>query len=96
MDQEATPTPSRVAYIYTPALIAAADTLPANLGRASLVHSLVDAFALLESDEGSDDGGVHQESAARIVPSEPCTKEQLLKFHDAKFVGASLEEGRYC
>lgn len=39
--------PCRIAYIYSPALVRAADRLPSNRGRSTLSHALVAAFGLL-------------------------------------------------
>jgi histone deacetylase 8 len=61
----------------------AADCLPANEGRASLVHSLVDAFSLLDNGDGS------RESLAKamVIESERASRADLLKFHDERYIG---------
>lgn len=40
------------AYLWSPQLQRAADGLPANTGRSSLVHGLIRALGLLENEEG--------------------------------------------
>jgi hypothetical protein len=65
----------RVAYVSSPSLLAAADKLPSNEGRPSLVHGLVDALGLL--DEGR----------AELIHSARATRDDLVKYHDAQYVG---------
>jgi len=43
------------AYIWSPALQAAADALPANKGRSSRVHSLIRALGLVQAPTGADE-----------------------------------------
>lgn len=83
--------PRKVSYVHSKALLAAADRLPSNLGRASLVHSLIDALELLQSDDEIDAEGIERRSGnrARVIESVPATREDLLKFHEKKFVGES-------
>lgn len=87
------PTPiPRVSYISSPSLLLAADSLPSNPGRATLVHSLIVALGLLqptEDDEGEGEGEevVYRGNRARLVRSEKCTREDLTAYHDEEFVG---------
>lgn len=73
----------RVAYVHSDELIRAADCLPANEGRASLVHSLVDAFSLLDDGDGSREGPAQ----ARVVEPERASRTELLRFHDERYIG---------
>lgn len=73
----------RVAYVHSDKLIRAADCLPANEGRASLVHSLVDAFSLLDDGDGSREGLVR----AEVVEPELASRSELLRFHDERYIG---------
>lgn len=65
-------TSRRVAYVHSDELIAAADKLPSNAGRANLVHSLVEAFGLLESGR----------AGASIIDAAAATREELISYHD--------------
>lgn len=76
----------RVAYVYSDELIRAADCLPANQGRASLVHSLADSYGLLASSPAGDPARLG-ESTARVVPPVRATRDQLTRFHDHAFIG---------
>ncbi|EMS20778.1 hypothetical protein NBRC10512_007630 [Rhodotorula toruloides] len=76
----------RVAYVHSDELIRAADCLPANEGRASLVHSLVDAFSLLDDGDGSREGPAQ----ARVVEPERASRTELLRFHDERYIDAIL------
>ncbi|KAG0662140.1 hypothetical protein C6P46_003533 [Rhodotorula mucilaginosa] len=79
----------RVAYVYSDELIRAADCLPANEGRASLVHSLADSYGLLASSPAGarDRPG---DRTACIVPPVRATRDQLTRFHDHAFIDAIL------
>ena len=79
----------RVAYVYSDELIRAADCLPANEGRASLVHSLADSYGLLASSPAGADGR-SVDNTARIVPPVRATRDQLTRFHDHAFIGNLL------
>ncbi|GAA5878232.1 hypothetical protein JCM1840_004043 [Sporobolomyces johnsonii] len=74
----------RVAYVHSEELIQAADVLPANEGRASLVHSLCSAYGLL------DDGERDEQPRARLLEPIEATRDELLKFHDRAYVDAIL------
>ncbi|KAI5478406.1 hypothetical protein MNV49_005155 [Pseudohyphozyma bogoriensis] len=78
--------PKRVSYIHSDTLVAAADALPSNIGRASLTHNLVVALDLLEQDGSSATGdGEGKVRKAKVVKSVPATREELVRFHDAGF-----------
>lgn len=66
----------RAAYVHSAELVAAADKLPSNEGRASLVHSLVEAFELLEEASGNAADG------AVIIEAVAATREELCSYHD--------------
>ncbi|KAM0748508.1 Arginase/deacetylase [Meredithblackwellia eburnea MCA 4105] len=87
---------SAVVYIHSKSLITAADQLPANVGRASLVHNLIHALGLLQEDgeeeEEEGDGPREERKRALVVTSEPATRKQLEKFHDPKFLDAMTGE----
>uniref|UniRef100_A0A0K3CGL9 histone deacetylase n=1 Tax=Rhodotorula toruloides TaxID=5286 RepID=A0A0K3CGL9_RHOTO len=72
----------RVAYVHSGELIGAADCLPANEGRAWLVHSLVDAFSLVYDSDGSREGPAR----AQIIEPERASRADLLKFHDERYI----------
>lgn len=78
---------SRVAYLESQSLIKAADALPANLGRAELVHALIVALQLLDDPTNTEDDGEDVNKTARVVPSHSATRDELLRFHDLKFLG---------
>lgn len=87
------PTSRRVSYIHSTRLQQIGDELPSNLGRASLVHSLISSCGLLDDGEEA----VEEESAegevkmrAKIVEPEVATRQELLSFHDEDFIGSSL------
>jgi hypothetical protein len=84
----------RVAYVYSDELIRAADCLPANEGRASLVHSLADSYGLLASSPAGarDRPG---DRTACIVPPVRATRDQLTRFHDHAFIGELALFTRY-
>lgn len=79
--------PRAVCYVSSPALLAAADALPSNIGRASTIHELIDAFSLLSAD--GDASG-----CAQLIASAPASREQLLSFHDEDLVGESRARPR--
>lgn len=62
------------------ALIRAADRLPSNVGRAGRVDALIRALPAC--------------SGAHFVESEPASRQDLLAFHSAAFVGPSPESAR--
>lgn len=62
----------RVGYAYNEALIEAADRLPSNIGRASRVHGLIEAFGLVEEME--------------TIDSPPIAAEALKTYHDDEFI----------
>lgn len=55
--QRARPHPRRVAYITSPEAREAADRLPSNTGRSSLVHALIECMDLLEQEDQDEDHG---------------------------------------
>lgn len=69
----------KVAYIWSPTLQHAADQLPSNIDRSSMVHSLVHALDLW----GEDD------TRAAVIPPDPtlATAEQLQRYHSPAYVG---------
>lgn len=77
----------RVAYVHSEELIEAANTLPANVGRHRLAHKLIRAHGLLELAAEGDE--LDQAGRARAYVVEPiaATREELIKFHDERFVG---------
>lgn len=80
----------RVAYIHSEELVETANTLPANVGRHRLAHELIRAHGLLElPDEAAEGDKVKDGGRARAYVVEPlaATREQLIKFHDERFVG---------
>lgn len=83
------PPPRRVSYVHSSWLIRAADRLPSNEGRASLVHKLTNAFDLLQQPdmEGTSSDELLR---AAVVTSIPATREELVRFHDPAFVGEWL------
>ena len=87
---------ARVVYVSSEASRAAADLLPSNIGRSSLVHSLIDAFDLLQTDpnEQSEDTvpseDVPKSTKARVLAPVSATKRDLTRFHDEELVGHHL------
>ncbi|GAA5821558.1 hypothetical protein JCM3770_006823 [Rhodotorula araucariae] len=79
----------RVAYVHSDALTQAADRLPSNPGRASLVHALIAALDLVATDESSSRSHGHEPRATVVQPRE-ATCEELLRFHDSRYVGTLL------
>ncbi|BGP16681.1 hypothetical protein JCM10213_000402 [Rhodosporidiobolus nylandii] len=78
----------RVVYLHSQELIDAADDLPANEGRASLVHDLVESLDLLDDAHGENgDEGL---AKARVVAPRAATRDELCRFHDARFVDVLL------
>ena len=74
-----------VAYIHSSALIQAADDLPSNLGRASLVHDLIEALNLLDTGDGGSESALG--ARARVVQSKTATRLDLERFHDPGYLG---------
>jgi histone deacetylase 1/2 len=54
----------RVSYIWSRELQEAADQLPSNIGRSSVVHDLIDSFGLLRHMREQKDNGKRSESAS--------------------------------
>ncbi|GAA5870757.1 hypothetical protein JCM3774_001670 [Rhodotorula dairenensis] len=75
----------RVAYVHSDELIRAADCLPANEGRASLVHSLIQSYGLLLAPAGPAGAAV-----AALVPPLRASRDQLTRFHDDGYIEAIL------
>ncbi|GAA5902591.1 hypothetical protein JCM6882_009325 [Rhodosporidiobolus microsporus] len=81
----------RVAYIHSDELIEIADDLPANEGRASLVHQLCSAFALLDDGDTNEDAGGDEDGVrATLVEPLEASREELCRFHDAKYIDTIL------
>jgi hypothetical protein len=83
---------SRVAYVHSKRLQAVSDQLPSNVGRSSLVHSLIAAYGLLSQglDKASlevDNTDCKGKSKATVVEPEEATRLDLLRYHDAAYVG---------
>lgn len=85
-----------MAYVSSPALRNAADRLPSNIGRSSLVHSLIDSLDLF-TQASDDNEGVNplllvrgRPARATLIEPEPVTREELLTFHDGQFIDALL------
>lgn len=78
----------RVSYIHSRGLTRAADRLPSNVGRASLVHNLTSAIGLLHDQTVESD--TDNIARAVVVESVPATRDELVRFHDPAFVGQSL------
>lgn len=78
--------PRRVAYVCSDELLAAADCLPANEGRASLVHSLCTSYGLLAGSHDPEDA---VKSTPRVVTPPRASREELTRFHDERFIGKS-------
>ncbi|WOO81128.1 Histone deacetylase 8 [Vanrija pseudolonga] len=76
------------AYLWSPALQAAADDLPANLGRSRAVHSLIRALRLTRTpDEPAND------AAALVVPPDLAlgTGAELARYHAPGYVEYLLQ-----
>jgi hypothetical protein len=86
---------TRVAYVSSRALLVAADRLPSNLGRASLVHQLIKSFNLIslspndDAEENQANRSAHNNHLIH-VRSIPATREELLEYHDEEFIGEKL------
>lgn len=83
----------RVTYIHQEDLQRAADALPSNKSRASLVHSLIVSLGLLEVASDDSEGEESRSSSdtiytskARVVESTPATRNELEAFHDVDYV----------
>jgi hypothetical protein len=77
----------RVAYIWFEQLEELANALPANLGRSSMVHSLINALGLVKRND-LDVAKSDDMRATVIAPDLRLgTAEALKKYHDAKYVG---------
>ena len=83
------PSPLRTRYIWSQALQDASDQLPANLGRSSLVHGLIQALSLLESNHPDDPSASEDSWRAVVVPPDMTlgTEACLRRYHDAAYVG---------
>ncbi|TXT08966.1 hypothetical protein VHUM_02440 [Vanrija humicola] len=85
--------PHTTAYIWSPELQAAADALPANVGRSSAVHSLIRALGLLSDGGGARDGAAS--AVARVVPPDPALGDaaELARYHARGYVEYLLQPG---
>ncbi|KAJ2584438.1 Histone deacetylase 8 [Coemansia sp. RSA 1836] len=72
----ATATTGRAVLIRSAAGISAADALPSNVGRASRVHALLEAFGLCR--------------AVRVVAPQPATDAELAEFHSEEYIRCVL------
>ncbi|GAA6061488.1 hypothetical protein JCM10212_002567 [Sporobolomyces blumeae] len=79
----------RVIYLHSDALIDAADALPSNQGRASLVHSLCSAFDLLDVDQNDPAATTHR---ATLVEPVQASRTELCAFHDEGFVDSETDQ----
>lgn len=75
-----------VAYVWSQEQQSIADQLPANVGRSSVVHSLVRSLGLLEECNG-----------ARVIAPDPTlgTRERLLRYHTPAYVGSSMRPAHH-
>lgn len=62
----------KVGYAYSQKLIEVADKLPSNVGRASRVQSLINAFGLLDNCD--------------LLEPVECSKQELCAYHDQEFI----------
>ncbi|KAK9464672.1 hypothetical protein V1512DRAFT_88086 [Lipomyces arxii] len=69
----------KIGYAYDPKYTRIADLLPSNIGRATLVDDLIKSRHLLDH-------------CHKIISPSLASKEQLTKFHDAKFISFLLGE----
>ncbi|KAI8872944.1 Arginase/deacetylase [Ramicandelaber brevisporus] len=67
-------TNNKIIYVASKRSIAAADKLPANEGRSTLVHSLVSALGLL------------QHACVSVVPPPPASARDLCAFHTSEYI----------
>lgn len=82
---------ARIAYVHSDALRKVADQLPANIGRSSLVHSLISAYGLLgTTGDGLSPDRQEASSTAAVIAPESAGKADLLRYHDAAYVGKSI------
>ncbi|BGP48643.1 hypothetical protein JCM10450v2_004519 [Rhodotorula kratochvilovae] len=79
----------RVSYIHSDALVHSVNRLPSNLGRASLVHTLNAALDLVATDEDPARDHGHEQRAQVVEPRE-ATRDELLRFHDPRYIDAIL------
>lgn len=79
-----------VAYIWSPTLQKAADALPANLNRSSLVHGLAQSLDLLQV-------GVAEPLRAVLLPPDPslATAEELKRYHSPAYVGGFRDDAAH-
>ncbi|GAA5865763.1 hypothetical protein JCM8547_002770 [Rhodosporidiobolus lusitaniae] len=80
----------RVAYVHSRELLSVADDLPANEGRASLIHELLSSSGLLQDGQGDDNTGLGQGARARVVKPREVTRDELCRFHDPCYIDAIL------
>ncbi|KPV75004.1 uncharacterized protein RHOBADRAFT_53914 [Rhodotorula graminis WP1] len=78
----------RVSYVHSDALTQAADRLPSNLGRATLVDRLISSLDLIIIDP--DTAAPAERGRARTVPPQPATRADLVRFHDPRYIDAIL------
>jgi hypothetical protein len=94
----------RVVYIWSQAMQDAADALPANIGRSSMVHDLIHSLDLLEpapvatetdprTPEGAESQGMEQTARVMAPEMELGTAEALRRYHDTKYVGELFSFG---
>lgn len=86
-----------VGYACSTRLIMTANKLPSNLGRAVLVHTLLNAYQLFKQPGKQQDprAEVKEElPQCSIIPVAPLSDAQLTAYHDAEFVSfiMSLDE----
>ncbi|KAM0791594.1 hypothetical protein ACM66B_006037 [Microbotryomycetes sp. NB124-2] len=89
--------------MHCDALLDASNCLPANEGRARLVHALLNAFGLVgdersrdQRDAFDDTGDSHtrqtypKHSQAQLREPHQATRAELCRFHDERFINAML------
>lgn len=72
----------KVGYAFSDELVLAADRLPSNVGRSSLVHGLVAAYGLLEAPN------------IVVLPVTAASRSELLAYHGKDYVDRILEVGK--
>jgi len=77
----------RVSYVHSPELQKVGDALPSNLGRSTLVHSLISSYGLIDDGQDTSDG--QGGARAKIVEPIEATRQEFLSFHDEDFIGSS-------
>jgi len=78
--------PPRVVYVSSPEARSITDRLPSNIGRSSIVHSLIESLELLTESETDRNAQGNDAVRARVALPLIATCQDLLRYHSPEYI----------